>query len=143
MTKNPGLPEVLLPSVPDRDIPAEKLELPSARKRKQRRAELFLKGPIPFQWIRQHVRCATDRLLLVLRAHADMQRTTELKLTTAIYQDAGIGDRKARYRALARLEANGSLKASRKHGCRPIVRLNLETGHPRLGSRYFDPSGHG
>lgn len=114
---------VISATIPDRNVRAEKVQTQSAHKRKQRRAGLFLKGPIPLPWIRQHVQCPPDRLLLVLRAHGDMQRTNEFKLTAGILRDAGIDDRKAGYRALGRLEANGSLTVNRKRGRRPIVRL--------------------
>ena len=133
MTENRGTPEVISPSVPDQYIAAEKVEFPSTGKRKQPKAELFLKGPIRFDWIRQNVQCPPDRLLLVLRAYGDMLRTRELKLTAGMLRDAGIDDRKAGYRALHRLEANGSLTASRNCGRRPIVRLNEDLDSPGAG----------
>ncbi len=65
--------------------------------------------------------CSADRLLLVLRAHADMQRSTELIVTGDVLRDAGIVDRKAAYRALKRLEVSGTLTVTRKRGRRPLV----------------------
>ena len=110
-------------SVPDGCVPAELLETDSSKGRRKRRADRFLKGPIPLSWIRKHVQCPADRLLLVLRAHGDMQRVGEIKVTADVLRDAGIADRKAVYRAIKRLEASGSVMVSRERGRRPIVRL--------------------
>jgi hypothetical protein len=110
-------------SVPDRGVPAERVDTASSRGRRKRRADRFLKGPIPLSYIREHVQCSTDRLLLVLRAHGDMQRSNEIKVTADVLRDAGITDRKAAYRAIKRLEVSGSLSVSRKPGRRPVIRL--------------------
>jgi hypothetical protein len=110
-------------SVPDRDVPTERVDTASSKGRRKRRADRFLKGPIPLSWIREHVQCPADRLLLVIRAHGDMQRVGEIKVTADVLRDAGIMDRKAAYRAIKRLEASGSVSVSRKPGRRPIVRL--------------------
>ena len=69
------------------------------------------------------VKGGRSRLLLVIRAHGDMQRVGEIKVTADVLRDAGIMDRKAAYRAIKRLEASGSVSVSRKPGRRPIVRL--------------------
>jgi hypothetical protein len=115
-------------SVRDRDVPAERVDTASSKGRRKRRADRFLKGPIPLNWIREHVQCPPDRLLLVIRAHADMQRTDEVKLTADMLHDAGITDRKAAYRAIKRLEVGGSLTVSRKRGRRPVIRLHDYSG---------------
>ena len=110
-------------SVPDINVPAERVDTASSVGRRKRRADRFLKGPIPLNWIREHVQCPADRLLLVLRAHSDMQRSSEIKVTADVLRDAGITDRKAAYRAIKRLEVSGSLSVSRKPGRRPVIRL--------------------
>ncbi|SVE32929.1 uncharacterized protein METZ01_LOCUS485783 [marine metagenome] len=110
-------------SVPDDAVPAEKLETQTAARQKTRRAGRFLKGPIPLPWIRQNVRDPADRLLLVLLAYADMQQSTEIKITAGIRRDAGISNRKAAYRAVAALEASGVLIAQRHRGRCPVIRL--------------------
>ena len=115
--------QIIPGSVPDRDVPDERVDTPSSKGHRKRRADRFLKGPIPLNWIRENVRCPTDRLLLVLRAHSDMQRSSEVKVTSDVLRDAGIVDRKAAYRAVNRLEASGSLTVSRKRGRLPVVRL--------------------
>ena len=110
-------------SVPDINVPAERVDTASSVGRRERRADRFLKGPIPLNWIREHVQCPADRLLLVLRAHSDMQRSSEIKVTADVLRDAGITDRKAAYRAIKRLEVSGSVLVSRKPGRRPVTRL--------------------
>jgi hypothetical protein len=110
-------------SVPDRNVPAERVDTASSKGLRKSRADRFLKGPVPLNWIREHVQCPADRLLLVLRAHGDMQRSSEIKVTADVLRDAGITDRKASYRAIKRLEVSGSVSVSRKPGRRPIVRL--------------------
>ena len=110
-------------SVPDINVPAERVDTASSKGGRKRRADRFLKGPIPLNWIREHVQCPADRLLLVLRAHGDMQRSSEIKVTADVLRDAGITDRKAAYRAIKRLEVSGSVLVSRKPGRRPVTRL--------------------
>jgi len=111
------------PSVPDGAIPAEKVETKLAAGQRARRAGRFLKGPIPLSWIRQNIHSPAVRLLLVLRAHSDIQREMEIHLTDDILRDAGVTDRKVAYRAIQRLEAGGSLTVQRKRGQRAIVYL--------------------
>lgn len=113
-------------SVPDRDVPTERVDTASSKGRRKLRAARFLKGPIPLNWIREHVQCPTDRLLLVLRAHGDMQHSNEVKVSADVLRDANITERKAAYRAIKSLEARGSLTVSRKPGRRPVVRLARE-----------------
>ena len=115
-------------SVPDRDVPTERVDTASSKGRRKRRADRFLKGPITLNWIREHVQCPADRLLLVIRAHTDMRRTDEVKLTADMLHDAGITDRKPAYRAIEKLEASRTLTVSRKRGRRPIIRLHDYSG---------------
>ncbi|MDG2204093.1 MAG: hypothetical protein P8M79_02440 [Alphaproteobacteria bacterium] len=110
-------------SVPDDAVPTEKVETQTTTRQKARRANRFLKGPVPLSWIRDHVRDPAGRLLLVLRAHADIQRKNEIQLTADILRDAGIADRKVAYRAMKRLEAGGSIAVRRKRGRRALVCL--------------------
>jgi len=118
------LPADIIPaSVPDDAVSTEKVETQTATRQKARRASRFLKGPIPFAWIRQNVRDPADRLLLVLVAHADMRQSMELKVTADILRDAGISNRKAVYRALDALGANSSKSLQRPRGQRPVARL--------------------
>jgi len=110
-------------SVPDRDVPTERVDTASSKGSRKLRDARFLKGPIPLGWIREHVQSPTDRLLLVLRAHGDMQHSNEVKVSADVLRDANITERKAAYRAIKSLEARGSLTVSRKPGRRPVVRL--------------------
>ncbi len=130
MTDVSAPPSLIPASVADADVPEERVETYSSIRHRQNRAGRFLKGPIPLSWIRQNIFCTTDRLLLVLRAHADMRRSNELRVTSDVLRDAGIVDRKTAYRALKRLEASSTLNVLRRRGRRPLVRfcdLNRKT----------------
>ncbi len=116
-------PGTLSASVPDDAVPVEKVETRTAAQQRARRAGRFLQGPIPLSWIRNHIRNPADRLLLVLTAHSDMQKSAELKVTADILRDAGINNRKAAYRALGALEVRGVLTLQRHRGRRPLARL--------------------
>ena len=121
MPKSPSLETPIPPTVPDSEVPSEKLETATSAHQKDRRARRFLKGPITFSWIREHMRDPADRLLLILRAHSDMQHSADLKVTADIFRDAGITGRKVAYRALEALEASGALGVRRAPGRRPVV----------------------
>ena len=123
--------DTIPPSAPDDTVPAEKVETKLAAKRKARREGRFLMGPIPLSWIRQNIHNPADRLLLVLVAHSDMRQSKEIKVTTDILKDAGIPYRKAAYRALDTLEANGSISLRRHKGRRPIVKLLVKPNSKR------------
>jgi len=125
----------LIPAfVPDVNVPEERVSTGSVARHQAQRAGRFLKGPVPLTWIRKHVQCATDRLLLTLRAHADMRRSNEVRVNADVLRDAGISDRKTAYRAIERLEESGALTVSRKRGRRPVVSFSGLVGDPRAGS---------
>lgn len=134
MVDRPSSPPSILASVPDGEVPCVRVETPTDHRRLKRRADRFLKGPIPFAWIRQHVQCATDRLLLVLRASVDMRRTADVKLSADLLRDAGITNRKTAYRAIERLETRGSLTVHRKRGRRPTIRLHEYGGNSKAAT---------
>ena len=123
MVERPPSPALITAMVSDADVLAEKVRTKSSKRREANRKERFLKGPIPFPWIRGHVLHPVDRLILILRAYADMLRSDAMKVTADILRDAGIEDRKTAYRAIDKLEASGALLVRRKRGRRPIVRL--------------------
>jgi hypothetical protein len=110
-------------SVPDKQVPSEKIVTQVAARQQVRRAQRFLKGPILFSWIREFIKSPADRLLLVLVAHSDMRGVLELKISADILRNAGIPERKSAYRALRSLEISGAIIADRKSGRRPRVRL--------------------
>jgi hypothetical protein len=107
----------------DRDIPTERVNTVTDKRRTARKSERFLKGPLPLSWVRSHIQCPAGRLLLVLRAHADMRKTLRLKINGDILSDAGIDDRKVSYRALRKLEAKGSITVTRRPGAHPEAQL--------------------
>jgi Uri superfamily endonuclease len=130
-----GASENLIPAfVPDVDVPEERVSTGSVARHQAQRAGRFLKGPVPLKWIRDHVQCATDRLLLTLRAHADMRHSNEVRVSADVLRDAGISDRKTAYRALERLEASGAITVSRKRGRRPVISFAEPNRGPLSGS---------
>ncbi len=130
-----GASAKLIPaSVPDVDVPEERVTTGAVVRHQAQRAGRFLKGPVPLKWIRDHVQCATDRLLLTLRAHADMRRSNEVKVSADVLRDADIADRKTAYRAIERLEASGALTVLRKRGRRPVISFSEPNGGPLSGS---------
>jgi hypothetical protein len=116
---------VISPTLPDSEVPEEKVETASSIRHKKIRSGRFLKGPISLSWIRDYIRDPADRLLLVLRAHSDMRQSRELKVSADIQRDAGVEDRKVLYRALAALEKSGIFeKVIRRKGRRTRVKFS-------------------
>jgi len=119
----PSSSAIIPPTVPDSQVPSEIVATSTASRRKASRDGRFLKGPIPLSWIRDYIKAPADRLLLVLRAHSDMQHSVEMKVTADILRDAKVTDRKMAYRALKALELAGVLEVRQRKGCRPVIRL--------------------
>jgi len=70
------------------------------KKREQQKSNLFLRGPLTFDWINRSIPDPASRLILVARAYMDMKGHTELPLTAAVWGAAGILGKDARYRTL-------------------------------------------
>ena len=83
---------------------------------------LFLRGPIPFDWIGRACSDPADRLALILRAFFVIKRTSELRVTMEICRYAGIPTRHQRRRCLARLERTGLFEVSASKGRSPVIR---------------------
>ena len=66
--------------------------------------ELFLKGPVTFDWICSHIPDATSRLILVARAFVAMEDSPRIKLTRKHWECAGITDKDARSRVIAKIK---------------------------------------
>ena len=110
-------------SLPDSEIPCQRINTRTDLIREKQRQLRFLKGPIPLQWIRENIQSPADRLLLVLRAYSDMQRGGPIKLTAGIEADAGMPNRKATYRSLQKLESKAIISVERASGRKPLVSL--------------------
>ncbi len=72
--------------------------------RQKARKELFLKGPVTFNWICSHMPDATSRLILVARAFVDMEDSPRIKLTRKHWECAGINDKDTRSRVIAKIK---------------------------------------
>ena len=98
--------------------------------RQKARKELFLKGPVTFNWMCSHIPDATSRLILVARAFVDIEDSPRIKLTRKHWECAGITDKDARSRVIAKIkrECPGIL------GCptRPLHLHRVQT--PMTGS---------
>ena len=110
-------------SILDSQIQTVKIITPLEKQRQSKRNSRYLAGPINLSWIRKHIKSPADRLLMVLCAHSTMTNLTELKVGSAILEDAGISDRKVAYRAIATLEKAGELVADRHSGRRVVIKL--------------------
>ena len=71
--------------------------------RQKARKELFLKGPVTFNWICSHIPDATSRLILVARAFVAMEDCPRIKLTRKHWECAGITDKDTRSRVIAKI----------------------------------------
>ena len=68
------------------------------------RKELFLKGPVTFNWMCSHIPDATSRLILVARAFVTMEDSRRIKLTRKHWECAGITDKDALSRVIAKIK---------------------------------------
>ena len=87
--------------VPERKVFDPTLDL--ERRTAARSKDLFLRGPITFDWISRAIPDPSYRLTLILRAFMDMERTTELPVSLKICRYAGISNRHQRRRCLQKL----------------------------------------
>ena len=87
--------------------------------RKNARNQLFLKGPVTFNWMCSHIPDATSRLILVARAFVDIQDSPRIKLTRKRWESAGITDKDTRSRVIAKIkrECPGILLDTQKGRC--------------------------
>ena len=69
-----------------------------------RQDKLFLKGPVTFNWMCNHIPDATSRLILVARAFVDIEDSPRIKLTRKHWECAGITDKDARSRVIAKIK---------------------------------------
>ena len=84
----------------------ERLSSASQRRhaaRQKARGDLFLKGPVYFKWMYNHIPNATSRLILVARAFADIEERLKIKLTRKHWKCAGVSDKDTRSRVIAKI----------------------------------------
>jgi hypothetical protein len=98
--------------------PASDLERQTANRSK----ELFLRGPISFDWISRACLDPATRLALIIRAFMDMERTRELRVSMKVCRYAGVSDRQQRWRCLRRLARTGLFEISAAQGRSPVAK---------------------
>jgi hypothetical protein len=84
----------------------ERLSSASQRRhavRQKARKELFLKGPVTFNWMCSHIPDATSRLILIARAFVDIEDSPRIKLTKKHWECAGITNKDTRSRVIAKI----------------------------------------
>ncbi len=106
--------------VPERKIfdPASDLKHRTAERSK----ELFLRGPIPFDWINRACPDPTARLALIIRSFMEMEGALELRISMKICRYAGISDRRQRWRCLQKLAHTGLFEISATQGRSPVAK---------------------
>ena len=72
--------------------------------RQRARDQLFLKGPVTFDWMCSHLPDAASRLILVARAFVDIEDSARIKLTRKHWECAGITDKDTRSRVIAKIK---------------------------------------
>ena len=110
----------LVGTIPERKVLGS--SPPSRRGGGRRRGGLFLRGPIPFDWIARAYPDPADRLPLVLRAFMEIEGKDDLRVSMGICRHAGIRDRHQRRRCLKRLEETRLFEVSSRQGRSPVVR---------------------
>ena len=93
--------------------------------RQKVRDQLFLKGPVTFNWMYSHIPDATSRLILVARAFVDIEDSARIKLTRKHWECAGITDKDTRSRVIAKIkrECPGILLDAHQGRC-PYIEFN-------------------
>lgn len=111
-------PKPLKPSQKIATVKA-KLDLPRPNK-----GEGFIKGPIPFQWMRIATQCGGRgaEVGLLLWYAAGWQRKNPVKLTAAICKQLGVHPKTVK-RVLTQMEAARLVKAVFRRGRSPMVTL--------------------
>ena len=103
------------------------LALPKSMANKSTRGRikgLFLKGPIPWDWLVKAMRLSGKALhvALILWQEAGFHRVKTVKLRTSVVDKVGFSRRSAR-RALKQLESAGLIETERKPGQLTTVRI--------------------
>ena len=91
-------------------VPARLGDLSRERRknRREKRDRYFIKGPLPFPWVRENIPNPTSRLILVAKAFMDMERRNEVALSRKIWDCAGIPGSSQRRHVLERIRTSVS-----------------------------------
>ena len=117
-----------IPSNSDRDIPVKRLQLNVVTNKLEftPKKELFLRGPIPLEWLARASALPgkTLNVAIALWWHHGMANGLPFKLTRRSLKYLSVG-RDAAAMALIRLEEAGLLQLERKPGQRPVIAIVL------------------
>ena len=109
---------------PDRDVPVKRLQLDATTRKlvESPKAALFLRGPIPLDWLGSAAALPgkTLHVGIALWWLHGMAKGKPFKLTQKALQTLNV-ERDAASAALARLEQAGLIRVVRKLGQRPMV----------------------
>ncbi|MFO0800494.1 MAG: hypothetical protein U0804_23755 [Gemmataceae bacterium] len=120
--------------------PPPELSPPPQPKPKRMTGE-FLKGPIPLPWLTTASKLSGKAPLAVALAiwfEAGRRKSNEVKLTTAILQRFSV-NRKAKYTALAALEAAGLIRVRRQPRKNPVVTILAPATAGAVGTNSLFP----
>jgi hypothetical protein len=119
-----------IPSNSDRDIPVKQLQLNvvSNKLMPVPKKELFLRGPIPLEWLARAAALPgkTFNVAIALWWHYGMAKDQPFKLTRRALKYLNV-ERDAAGMALTRLEQAGLIQVDRKPGRRPTVTIRAHT----------------
>ena len=123
-----------IPSNSDRDIPVKRLQLDvvTGKLMPVPKKELFLRGPIPLEWLARAAALPgkTLNVAIALWWHHGMAKDHPFKLTRKALKSLSV-ERDAAGLALTRLEQAGLIQVERNPGQRPTITLQKLV--PELG----------
>ena len=70
---------------------------------REKRDRYFLKGPLPFGWVRANIPDPASRLILIAKAFMDMNGAPECVLSAKVWDCAGIAGKDSRRRVLRKI----------------------------------------
>jgi DNA-binding transcriptional ArsR family regulator len=114
------------------ELPTRKVETPAHRRRRRQRGKFFVPAS---QWLEVAAalsRVSTSRAALLwhlLRMQSKIEEEGWLVPRLSFLVEAGLGDRKARSRAVVELEQAGLVEVRRRSGKLPLLRLVEPTEH--------------
>lgn len=126
----------------DERPPATK-KWPTAAANPKRIKGEFLKGPIPLRWLSAAAKLPGKAPLaasLAIWFEAGRRKSNVVRLTTAILKRFGV-NRKAKYRALQRLQAAGLIGVRREPRKNPVVTILELKDDPDAGVECRDVTG--
>lgn len=114
---------------PDSEIPVKRLQLnhASGKLAEAPKKDLFLRGPIPLEWLSQAARLPgkTLNVALALWWLHGMSHGKPFKLTQKALDRLNVS-RETAGDCLVRLEQHGLIQVIRKPGCSPVIAISAQ-----------------